>query len=215
MTFRWRVAGIFLVLIVIPALARAQTTFEPPRFTIGGAVGVSNPLHGDLQFLAPSWDLSVQGRVGPHVSIEGFLSRWRHSSESVSIGVPLTGPTGLLGRVDEVTVESGTEVSMVGFSFLPRFSSGRVTIAGGAGPALMIFRSDYAQRFIGCTPASLCGDSEIHRSNGTFAVQFTGSVDVRLASHVTTFGQFRAGIPTEDPGSGQFTVSGGFRFVIR
>ena len=214
MTFRWRVAGIFLVLIVIPALARAQT-FEPPRFTISGAVGVSNPLHGDLQFLAPSWDVSVQGQVAPHVSIEGFMSRWRHSSESVSIGVPLTGPTGLLGRVDEVIVESGTEVSMVGFSFLPRFSSGRVTIAGGGGPALMIFRSDYAQRFIGCTPASLCSDYENHRSNGTFAVQFVGSVDVRLASRLTTFVQVRAGIPTEDPGSGHVAASVGLRLVLR
>ena len=47
------------------------------------------------------------------------------------------------------------------------------------------------------------------------AVQFGGSVDVRLASHVTTFGHFRAGIPTEDPGSGHYAVPAGFRFVIR
>jgi hypothetical protein len=133
----------------------------------------------------------------------------------VRVGVPITGPAGVLGRVEEVAIASGTEVSMLGFTFLPTFSRGRVTIAGGGGPALMIVRSDYAQRFTGCTPVGLCSDYENHRSNGTFAVQFVGSVDVRLASHVTTFGQFRAGIPTEDPGSGHVAVSAGFRFVLR
>ena len=62
MTFRWRVAAILFVLIVTPAFAGAQT-FEPPRMSIGGAGGVSNPLHGDLQFVAPSWDVSVRGQV--------------------------------------------------------------------------------------------------------------------------------------------------------
>jgi hypothetical protein len=213
-TLRWRVAGIVLVLTVLPALARGQT-FEPPRFTIGAAGGVSNPLHGDLQFLAPSWDVSVRGQVAPAVSVEGFMSRWRHTSESVRTGVPISGPSGLLGRAEEVTIESGTAVSMVGFSFLPTLSRGRVTVAGGGGPALMIFRSEYAQRFGGCTPVTLCSDYENHRSNGTFAVQLAGSVDVRLAGRVTTFGQFRAGIPTDDPGSGHYAVSVGFRFVIR
>ena len=214
MTFGWRVAAISLLFIATPAFAGAQA-FEPPRVSIGGAGGVSNPLHGDIQYLAPSWDVSVRGQVAPALSIEGFMSRWRHSSESVRIGVPINGPAGLLGRVEEVKIESNTEVSMVGFTFLPTFSRGRITIAGGGGPALMIFRSDHAQRFTGCTAVSVCGDYESHRSNGTFAVQFAGSVDVRLASRVTTFGQFRAGIPAEDPGSGQFAVSGGFRFVIR
>jgi hypothetical protein len=214
MTFRTRVAGLLLVLIASPAVANAQI-LEPPRFTIGGAVGVSNPLHGDLQFLAPSWDVSVRGRVAPAVSIEGFMSRWRHTTESVRTGVPISGPSGLLGRVEEVAIASGTEVSMLGFTFLPTFSRGRVTIAGGGGPALMIFHSDYTQRFSGCTPVSLCSDYENHRSNGTFAVQFVGSVDVRLASRLTTFVQVRAGIPTEDPGSGHVAATVGLRLVLR
>ena len=214
MTCHRRVAGILLVLIATPAFVGAQS-FEPPRMSIGGAGGVSNPLHGDLQFVAPSWDLSVRGQVAPAMSIEGFMSRWRHTSGSVRVGVPISAPSGLLGRVDEVSIESGTAVSMVGFSFLATFSRRRITIAGGGGPALMIFHSDYTQRFSGCTPVSLCSDYENHRSNGAFAVQFAGSVDVRLASHVTTFGQFRAGIPIEDPGSGHYAVSAGFRFVLR
>jgi hypothetical protein len=114
-----------------------------------------------------------------------------------------------------VTIESGDTVSMVGFSFLPTFTRNRVTTTGGGGPAVMVFRRDYAQRFSGCTPVSLCSDSEIHRSNGTFAVQVAASADVRLASRVTAFGQFRAGIPTEDPGSGHFAATVGLRLVLR
>ena len=214
MTFRWRLAGI-LVLIAIPGLARAQT-FEPPRLTIGGAGGVSNPLHGDLQYVAPSWDVSVRGQVAPHLAIEGFLSQWRHSSETLRTGVPLSGP-GPIGRIGEVAIEDRERVSMVGFTFQPTFSIGRATIAAGGGPAVMVFRSDYAQRLSGCDAgaAASCGTYETHYSNGTFAVALVGSIDVRLASRLTTFGQMRAGIPTEDPGSGHVAVSAGFRFVIR
>ena len=214
MTLRWRVAAVLLLLIVTPAFAGAQT-FQPPRVSIGGGGGVSNPLHGDVQYLAPSWDVSVRGQVAPALSIEGFMSRWRHSSESVRTDVAISGPAGVLGRVDEVIVKSAAEVSMVGFSFLPTFSRGRVTIAGGGGPALMIFRSHSAQRYSGCTTVSICGEYGHDSSNGAFAVQFAGSVDVRLTSRLTTFGQFRAGIPPQDPGSGHFAVSAGFRFVIR
>src|SRR5262245_19883858 len=109
MTFRTRVAGLLLVLVVSPTFANAQT-LEPPRLPLGGAGGVSNPLHGDLQFLAPSWDVGVRGRVAPAVAIEGFMSRWRHTTESVRVGVPISGPSGLLGRVEEVAIASGTEV---------------------------------------------------------------------------------------------------------
>jgi len=214
MALRWRAAAIVLLIVSTPAVAAAQT-FQPPRFTVGASGGVSNPLHGDLQFLAPSWDVSMRGQVAPALSIEGFMSRWRHTSESVRVGVPINGPTGLLGRVDHVASQEGDSVSMVGFSFLPTLSRGRVTIAGGGGPALMIFRSHSAQRYSGCTTVSICGEYEHDSSNGAFAVQFAGSVDVRLASRVTTFGQVRAAIPPQDPGSGHVAVSAGFRLVLR
>ena len=215
MSVRRRVAGIILLLFATPAFASAQT-LEPPRFTIGGAGGVSNPLHGDLQFLAPSWDVSVRGRVAPHVAIEGFMSQWRHSIETVQTGVPLSGP-GLLGRIGEVAIEDRDRVSMVGFTFQPTFSIGRATVAAGGGPAMMIFRSDYAQRLSGCDAgaAASCGTYETHYSNGTFAVALGGSVDVRLASRLTTFVQVRAGIPTEDPGSGHVAATVGLRLVLR
>ena len=151
MTFPGRVAAILLLMLAAPAFVGAQT-FEPPKLTIGAAGGVSDPLHGDFQYVAPSWDVSVRGQVARHLMIEGFISRWRHSSERVRTSVPLTGPTGSLGQIGEMTIESGQSVAMVGFTFLPTFSRGRFTVAAGGGPAMMIFRSDYAQRFSGCEP---------------------------------------------------------------
>ena len=214
MTFRGPVAAVVLSMLLTPAFSGAQT-FEPPKLTIGGAGGVSDPLHGDLQYVAPSWDVSVRGQVAPYLMIEGFLSRWRHSSDRVLTDSPLTGPTGPLGRIGEVTIESGESVTMAGFTFLPTVSRGRFTVAGGGGPAAMIFRSDYAQRFSECDSVTACSNSDVHYSNSTFGVHLAASVDVRLASWLTSFGQFRAGIPTQDPGSGHVAVSGGFRFVIR
>jgi hypothetical protein len=93
MTIPRRIAGILLLMIVAPAFAGVQT-FEPPRFTIGAAGGVSNPLHGDLQYVAPSWDVSVRGQVARGLSIEGFISRWRHSSKTAQTNVPITRPYG-------------------------------------------------------------------------------------------------------------------------
>ena len=214
MTFPGRVAALFLLMLAAPSFAGAQT-FEPARLTIGAAGGVSDPLHGDFQYIAPSWDVSVQGQVARHLIVEGFLSRWRHSSETFRMGVPLNGPAGTVGRIGEMRIESGETVSMAGFTFLPTISRGRFTIAGGGGPAMMIFRSDYAQRLTDCTPASLCFDNEGHRSNGTFAAQLAGSVDVRLAARLTAFGQVRVGVPIEDPGSGHVAATVGVRLVLR
>ena len=215
MTGHWRVAGTFLLIALIPVVAGAQT-LEPPRVSIGGAGGVSNPLHGDLQYVAPSWDVSVRGQVAPHLTIEGFMSQWRHSTETLRTGVPLTG-SGPIGRIGELAIEDSDRVSMVGFTFQPTFSIGRATVAAGGGPAVMVFRSDYAQRLSGCdaSAAASCGTYETHYSNGTFALALGGSVDVRLASRLSTFVQVRAGIPTDDPGSGHVAASVGLRLVLR
>src|SRR4029079_12864506 len=98
-----------------------------------------------------------------HLAVEGFMSRWRHSTESVRTGVPLTGP-GSIGRIGEIAIEQGDRVSMVGFSFQPTFSSGRVSVAAGGGPAMMIFHSDYLQRLSGCDAAAAasCGSFDTH-----------------------------------------------------
>src|SRR5215204_408060 len=131
MTFPGRAAAIFLLMLETPAFVGAQT-FEAPKLTIGAADGVSDSLYGDFQYVAPSWDVGVRGQVAHHLTIEGFLSRWRHSSDRVLTNTPLTGPTGSLGRIGEVTIESGESVAMAGFTFLPTFSRSRFTVAGGA-----------------------------------------------------------------------------------
>ena len=205
-----------VALLLLLAAPGAAQTLGPPRLTIGGSGGVSNPLHGDWQFIAPSWDVAVRGQVASHLAVEGFFSRWRHATTTRQIGVPLSGP-GLIGRVGLVEIEDLTQVSTVGFSFQPTFSTGRVTVAAGGGPAMLIFRSDYRQRLSDCEPliAASCGTFETNRSNGTFGVHFGGAVDVRLAPRLTAFGQVRLAVPTEDPGSGHLAATVGARLVLR
>jgi hypothetical protein len=203
------------LLLLLAAPAAAQTV-DPPRLTIGASGGVSNPLHGDWQFIAPSWDVAVRGQVARHLAVEGFFSRWRHSTSTRQIGVPLSGP-GLIGRVGLIEIEDLTQVSMAGFSFQPTFSTGRVTVAAGGGPAMMIFRSEYVQRLSDCDAlvAASCGTYATDRSNGTFGVHLGGAVDVRLAPRLTAFGQMRLAVPTEDPGSGHIAATVGARLVLR
>lgn len=206
---------VLLFVVLVPVLATAQTN-DPPRLTVGAAGGVTNPLHGDFQFIAPSWDVAVRGQVANHLAIEGFISRWRHTNETARIGVPLSGP-GAIGTVGELVIEDSDQVSMVGFSFQPTFSTGRVSIAAGGGPAVMIFRSDYVQRLSDCDAAiaASCGTFATSRTNGTFAVQFGGAVDVRLVSRLTAFGQVRVGVPIDDAGSGHVAGTVGVRLVLR
>ena len=216
MRFGGKVAGVCLLILGSPALARGQQ-FETPRLTIGASAGISNPLHGDLQFLAPAWDVSVRGQTAPHLIIEAFGSQWRRSERKVYGGFPLTGPNGTVGRVAEVTTDQQTRVDVFGFSFLPAFTAGRVTVAGGGGPALMVFRNDFVQRLSGCeaTNPNLCVDHETHRTSNQFAVALVGTVDVRLARYLTVFGEVRSAVPTEDPGSGHITATGGIRLVVK
>jgi hypothetical protein len=214
MGFRRHVAGLCLLIVASPALARAQA-FEAPRLTIGASAGVSDPLHGDWQFVAPSWDLGVRGQVAPHFIVEAFASQWRHTTKSVRTGLPVTGVNGPLGRIGQMMTDDQTLVDVAGVSFLPALTTGRLTVAGGGGPALMVLRHNYAQRFANCEPASLCRDYENQHTATTFAVALAGSVDVRLASWLTAFGQFRTAVPTEDPGSGHVAATAGVRVVIR
>jgi hypothetical protein len=213
MRFGVSAAGVCLLILGSATLARGQQ-FERPRLTIGASAGVSNPLHGDFQYTAKSWDADVRGQVAPHMMIEAFLSQWRHATETIHTGATFTGPDGVIRRDVQVTIDEGTRVSVFGFSFLSMFTAGRVTVAGGGGPALMGIRRDYAQRYAGCEPA-VCRDFENHRRNDTFAVSVVGGVDVRLASRLSVFGQTRAAIPTEDPGSGHIAFTGGVRLVLR
>ena len=208
-----RLAVMCSFFVMLPSLSAAQPA-APARLTIGASGGVSNPLHGDLQFTAASWDVSVRAQGVPHMMVEGFASQWRHSEDDIRTGVPLTGPNGPLGRIGTLTIEDRTYTDVFGFSFLPTFTAGAVTVAGGGGPALMVLRHDYAQRLSGCEPASLCRDYETQHTATTFAVALAGTVDVRLASRWLLFVQARGAIPTEDPGSGHLTTSAGVRFVL-
>ena len=213
MPFPARLAVMCSFFVMMPSLSAAQPA-APARFTVAASGGVSNPLHGDLQFTAASWDVSVRAQGVRHMMIEAFASQWRHSEDDIRTGLPLTGPNGPLGRIGTLTIEDRTYTDVFGFSFLPTVTAGAVTVAGGGGPALMVLRHDYAQRLSGCEPASLCSDYETHHTGTSFAVTLAATVDVRLASRWLLFVQGRGALPTEDPGSGHITASAGVRFVL-
>ena len=112
-----------------PALAQD----EGARFTIGGGAGVSYPFHGDLDFHAAGWEVVARGTPAAHLTVEAFASTWRHTTETRRIGLPLQGPSGVIGTVGELSQRTRDQIQAFGVSLLPTFSAGRATFVVGGG----------------------------------------------------------------------------------
>jgi hypothetical protein len=94
------VVAVGLGVWVHPAAAQ---TGEPARFTLSAGAGVSNPLHGDFDFIAPSWDVAVRGRASEHLTIEAFVAEWRHTKRSDYFDIPIQSPAGVIGRIGRIS----------------------------------------------------------------------------------------------------------------
>ena len=203
------------VLILLRAPAAAQQA-DPPRLTVGIGGGVANPMHGDFDFVAPEWQISVRGRVSGGVTVEGFFSQWRHSEERVFTNQQIPVP-GLIGvfRIVSVTQRTVRTTRVVGVNALAGGTRGRVTWTAGGGAGIMDFRRDFVQVVGGCAPTSaeVCesGNALVESDLGLQAV---AGLDVRIAPRVLGYGQFQLAFPTSDFGSGHVSVTGGVRIVL-
>ena len=88
----------------------------------------------DFSFDAFDWQASVRGRATRHLLIEGMLDQWRHTKTSRRTNVPLLGPSGPIGHIDELTTETLDSMTAVGVNLLGTGTVGRVRISGGGGP---------------------------------------------------------------------------------
>jgi hypothetical protein len=199
------------------ATATAASAQEPARFTVGGGAGISNPLHGDFDFQAASWEVAARGRPADHLTIEGFASGWRHTTETVTTGLPLEGPGGRIGTIGELAERTTDQTLAFGASLLPTFDAGRATIVAGGGANVMTFQHRFEQSLSDCvatTPVN-CGSFANAHSASDIGAHVVAGVDVRLAARLIAFGQFRLLVPMRDPGSGHTAVVGGLRLALR
>jgi hypothetical protein len=68
-------SALLLLVSVAPAVAQRR---EDSRITVSGAGGIAFPLHGDLDFKAPEWQIAVRAAVSRHFLLEGFFDEWRN-----------------------------------------------------------------------------------------------------------------------------------------
>jgi len=192
----------------VPAAAQ-----DPDRMhvSVGAAAGIAAPYHGDFDFTATSWQADVRVDTTRHFGFGVFLEEWRHSDERVLTDLPITGPSGPLGRVDRLVGRTDHRTRAVGWSLLARGTLARVTFSGGGGVSYLVYSRDSRQTLSGCDPASLCRDTSNEFDNSSFAAQVQAGIDVEVAPHVAVMGQVRALVPMQDPGGGHNTIVGGVR----
>jgi hypothetical protein len=210
---RLQIAGALAAsMTLVTAAAAAQD--RPARFAVGAGTGLSM-FHGDLDFNAAGWEVAARGTPARHLTVEAFGSTWRHSSESVQIGLPVQGPEGFIGTVGRLSQHTRHQTHAFGVSLMPTFSTGRVTVTAGGGASVMFFQRRFDQQFEDCVPSSMtCGSFSNAHTASDLGVHAVASVDVRLASHVVAFGQYRVIVPLRDPGSGHGAVVAGMRLAV-
>jgi hypothetical protein len=201
-----------LIALAMPAAAGQP---EAPRVTVSGGAGVAMPFHGDFDFTAAAWQAAVRVTVNPHMLIEGFYGEWRHSTERVLPDQRVTGPGGLIGSIDRVTVHTKHVRPEVGFNVLLAATAGRVMFSAGGGAGLLVYRRQFTQTYEGCqVTTGSCTDVSTRFTSGSFSVQGVAGLDVAIVPRLRAFGEYRIGVPVEDVGFGQSTVLGGLRVTL-
>jgi hypothetical protein len=204
-----------LCLVAFSARATAAQD-EVPRLTLAAAGGLATPFHGDFDFTATSWEISVRGVTAPHLAIEGFFEQWQHGTSDVLLDRDIQGPNGFLGRVGRIEQSTRYRMRTSGVNALVTGRSGRVTFGGGGGIGFLEYDRRFAQVTTGCDAsiAQLCNATENTFSSNSFTVQGVAEVDVAIVRRVHGFGRYLLVVPTSDPGFGHGTVLGGVRVTL-
>jgi hypothetical protein len=139
--FLMAIAGV--VLTMSPSVAAGQDV--PPKLTIAAGGGLTTPFHGDLDFTASHFELSLRGSLADHVALEGFFGQWRGTQRSTTykmrnLGANVVG----IGSTGRVTFSGGGGIGA--FAYDRRagtgnvFSSDGFTVQGVAGVDVAVAR---------------------------------------------------------------------------
>lgn len=204
----------FFIAAVLAGVGTARAQSRDALVSVGGGVGVTHPYHGDLNFIAPSWELdAVVGR--DRVVVDVSYGRWWRDEQHVIPDVVISGPTGVIGRVAELDERTHRTTTRVEVGVLRRFRVGRAHVAGGGGVGVMTMARRYQVQGTGCsgTVPDWCVPMSQTYTEGTFAFHAAGLVDVRLRGRWSVYGAARLGLPSQDIGSMELRTLGGLRFA--
>ena len=201
-------------LALVPSISSAQD--PPPRLTVAANVGVANPFHGDFDFNAPAWEVSMRGALGTHAAAEFFVEEWQHRQTTVSLDQLITGPSGPLGRIARFEQRTTYRMRSAGVNVLATGGSGRVSFFGGGGVGLLAYARRFTSSATGCDAGTglICQPSGNTFTSESFTVQGVGEMDVTVVPRIQWFGRAAMVVPVSDPGFGHATLSGGVRIVV-
>ena len=209
------VAALFLWVSVVPVAAQSAST-DPPRMTLGAALGVATPWHGDRDYLAGGWLGTVDFGVSPRLAFEVGAGGWHHGDTTVTEDVTLHGPEGVLGHIDRLTRRTTERVTGVGASWVVR-AGRRVVFRAGGGPGLYVYRRVVERTTEGCVaenPAS-CAAATTTFTSARAGVQGLADVAFNGKGNVQPFVQVRVAVAdVRDVASGHLSALGGVRVAL-
>jgi hypothetical protein len=184
-----RLMVILIITLAAGTASAAAQSVDGPTLTIGGGGGMAFPLHGDLQFDAPTWQVSTRLHVAEYAWIEAAYAEWRHSTAEVRSNQPITGPNGPLGRIDRITQQTRWTNRTLGLNAVVGARPGNLALWAGGGPGYMDLGSRFRQTETGCQGNVTCTDFERSHNAGVFTVQGTGGIDVTVTRRIVVYGQ--------------------------
>jgi hypothetical protein len=116
------------VLALSPSIATGQDAL--PKFSVAAGGGIVTPFHGDLDFTATGWELSLRGAIAKHVVLEGFFEQWQREQRAVNYKMRTVGANALAtGGFGRVTISGGGGIGA--FAYDRQGSSGNVFSSDG------------------------------------------------------------------------------------
>jgi hypothetical protein len=180
-------------LLLFPGFAVAQSS---PQIDVRAAFGMSNYLHGDIDFNAPTTLVAVRFG-GDYVAIEPEFAFARHTKTQTFSGTSF----------GTVTQTFQQKFQSLGVNLVGRWP-GRVSPFVGGGLGLYSERRRFESSTGGSNPATTSGPRP--------GFQLTGGVDVRILPRLRAFGQARYEMRSfRDPGGGSVIQGlGGIAFSV-
>ena len=143
-------------------------------------------------------------------------SGWHHGNTTVTDGITLQAPEGVLGHIDRLTQRATERVTGIGVSWLVR-AGRRVVFRGGGGPGLYVYRRVVERTTEGCVaenPIS-CAPSTNTFTSARAGVQGLAEVAFNGEGHVQPFLQARVVVAdVSDVASGHLGALGGVRVAL-
>jgi hypothetical protein len=191
-----------------------------PRVSASVTAGLASPLHADLEFNTPEWQLAVRAATDKHVALEVFFDQWRQAEATVASGGRFSGIGGLTGTYDAIRYGTEFTVRTVGFNALLSQSFGRVSVSGGGGPGFLVLRRVSWLKYQNCrvNQPDACVNGRSSHADGSFSIQGVAGSEITITTRTPTIAvvtRFQFILPVRDPGSGHTSLLAGLRVGLR